>query len=527
MSRPRTTSPAAGQKARATSGRLTRSDRAALKRILARYEGASYSPSRSYLPGSVQSARFDASKATRLELVRRSRYWERNSALYNRLADLFETYTVGAQVQLQPMSSDAEWNDLAKPLWQTWCQFPDLTSRQGFGTLMSQAARAWFVDGEIFIALVRGPSGRPRLQLLESHLIATPPHLRHLEGREIVDGVQVDANGRPTAYWMAQESGGDNAPGGLFGLPAQPALEWIPLDADWVIHLFEPSRPGQMRGLPFCYPVLNDLNDLADLQELEQKAARDAAEITNVLLKEGGEMSDEDAMRMAAQLAQQDRDATGQAAATHNEDRTTWLRESVGGRAIALDLGEKIEQFKSERPSVATKEYWRHLAEKVCMGIGIPYVMAVPELMQGTVYRGAMDGAASWFLCRSVVTGDAVRRCYAYVMGYHQRPGGEIRRGPQDWYQATVYPPRAANFDIGRNSAAAIAELAAGLTDYDQWYGRQGQDYRERFLALREQRTFAQSIGLDLGENSPPPIGEATPTPEDALPSTDNPASLE
>src|SRR5438045_838602 len=62
----------------------------------ARYEAASTNFfDRSWLPASVQDARFDFDSSTRLELIRRSRYWEANNAIVNRLCDVFEQYTVG------------------------------------------------------------------------------------------------------------------------------------------------------------------------------------------------------------------------------------------------------------------------------------------------------------------------------------------------------------------------------------------------------------------------------------------------
>ena len=148
----------------------------AIGRFTARYEGATFSSSRSYIPAATQSARFDACSAARIELVRKSRYFERNCALLNRAVDIFECYVAGPEYQISPASSDLEWNSRAAEWWAGWCRYPDLTSRQTFGTLFSLAVRTWVVDGEAFILLTRDMSGRPRIQLFEGHLVNTPPH---------------------------------------------------------------------------------------------------------------------------------------------------------------------------------------------------------------------------------------------------------------------------------------------------------------------------------------------------------------
>src|SRR6266550_122033 len=89
---------ATGMKPRAKK-RPTRRPTKARKRKTspqARYEAASTNFfDRSWLPASVQDARFDFDSSTRLELIRRSRYWEANNAIVNRLCDVLEQYTVG------------------------------------------------------------------------------------------------------------------------------------------------------------------------------------------------------------------------------------------------------------------------------------------------------------------------------------------------------------------------------------------------------------------------------------------------
>jgi len=152
--------------------------KAAWRLLSGRYEGAQQTPYRSQIPGSLQSARLDASASTREVLGRKARYFERNSALVNRLADLFETYVVGTGIQFFPVSSDAEWNARAAAYLEAWKPFADLSSLQGFDTLQGIIARALLVDGEIFVVLTQGESGFPRIQLVESHRCATPPDRR-------------------------------------------------------------------------------------------------------------------------------------------------------------------------------------------------------------------------------------------------------------------------------------------------------------------------------------------------------------
>lgn len=459
------------------------------KDIFARYEGAAWSPDRSWIPAGINGARIDIAAGTRLELVRKSRYFERNNAIVNRLADLFECYTVGTGLQANPASSSPEWNLRAKSWWDEWTDFPDLTSLAGFGTVQALIARTWFIDGEVFIKLTRGESGRPRVQLIEGHRVQTPPELQSMEGRGIVDGILLDRNGRPAAYYIADED-----EKGRLSFSA-------PTPADAIIHIFEPSRPGQYRGLPFLYPVINELHDLDDLHILEMKAAKDAAEITNVVKTKSGELPNRADM-IRSRASGSVTLATGE---TVTETKNEYYQPRTGGRTVVMQRDDELEQFRSERPGVVTRDYWKYKTELVCTGVGIPYVLVFPDSMQGTVYRGALDMANAFFRSRSAVIAEAVRRIYRFVMLWASANEPTLRDKPGDWKAVAIHPPRAVNVDVGRNSSAMLAELEKGATNYELIYAPLGLDWREQFRKLAEQKAFAAELGLTMGEVQPEP----------------------
>lgn len=477
-------------------------------RVQARYEGATRSTSRSHIPAAVQSARFDASCSARNELVRKARYFEKNSAIFNRLADIFENYTAGAGLQLTPASSDPEWNKRAKEWWDGWCRYPDLTSRSSFGTVLSLIARTWFVDGECFVLLTKGESGRPRIQLLEGHLCATPPSLAHLEGNTIVDGIGIDQNGRPIEYWFASEDARGNK---IWGKPTP---------AEYVIHVGEPSRAGMYRPLPFCYPVINKLHDLDDLEILEMKAAKEAARHINFIKNAEGSIS--------PQQLEQARYGTTKTISTGSvieEERRKYYQEGVGGETIVGKHGDEMERLSSNRPTVVTREYWKDLKADVCAGFGIPYVLVYPESMQGTVYRGALDMADAFFGSRFLTIEDCVRRIYEYVMGVARYRERNLQNYPGNWAAVVVHQPRSVNVDVGRNQTALLQGIAAATSTYDDAYGPLGYDWRERFDRLKEQQDYAEKIGLKIsfpGQPAQPaavdgqkPSTEKPPEPEE------------
>jgi hypothetical protein len=168
--------------------------------------------------------------------------------------------------------------------------------------------------------------------------------------------------------------------------------------------------------------------------------------------------------------------------------------------------GDSFEQFATERPGVNMREYWRQLTEKVCAGVGIPYVLVYPESMQGTVYRGALDMSSVWFRSRHQVMASAARRIYEYAMEYAIKNDPTLNDAPSDWYEVSITAPRSPNVDVGRNSAAQLAELEAGVVTFDEVYGARGLDWRSALESKAQQALFVRQLaakyGVDVSEIS-------------------------
>lgn len=447
---------------------------------------------RSWIWSYVTDARFDADSASRIEIVRKIRHFEQNNGLVQRLADLWEQYTVGANgLTILSDSLDEDWALSADQWFNEWSTFPDLISLQNWPTLQSLIARTWFIDGEVFIIKTRGETApyRPRIQLIEGHRVGTPPGMVTREGRDIVDGVEIDGRGRPIAYHI--QTGFD-------------ASNFSRVPAENVIHIFEPSRVGMYRGLSHFYAVANQLHDLDDLELLEMKAAKEAASKTDVITTESGELPDDDAWNEQTN-----------ATPTENPQKV-YYESKFGSAAKVLFKGDKYEQYVSNRPSVAQQWYWNYLGEKVCVGsAGIPLILVYPDKAQGTVYRGAIDMAAVNFKARSAVLAAAFKQIWIYVIGSASAIDKRIANKPADWTTLTTRPPRSVNVDVGRNSNAMLAELAAGTRTWQDIYAETGDDWKQKLRQRAREISFINDLAKefkidakqisDVAEIPPPP----------------------
>lgn len=456
--------------------------------ITNRYEsGQRYDAARSDVPGFVRDARFDADQATRLEIVRKARYFERNSGIVNRLADLFEQFTVGANgLQFVPASSDEEWNTRARDWWTGWERVCDIASLHPFGSLQSLCARLWFVDGEVFLLKTWGDEvltdgrtiRRPRVQLIESHRVATPTGLA--KGVVVIDGIELNSKGRPVAYHVRTAFEGD---------------KFERIEAPNIIHIFEPSRAGQYRGLPMLYPVLNDLHDLDDLQMLQMRKSKDAADITNVFKTKTGELP---ANGLEAQRFTINRQTNANVETL--ETRTDYIRKaSGGGRTIAIRTDETLDQHRSDTPSIADQAHWDYVLSKICAGVGISKLLVMPFSLQGTVTRADLDTAAVFFRSRSAVLASAFEIIYRWCMEWAvYANANNLGDPPADFLRVTVRPPRSVNVDVGRNSSALIAEYEAGWRTLEAICGEMGEDWRQVLRQRAKERRTASEIEAEF-----------------------------
>ena len=449
------------------------------------FEAERLSLSRSWRSAPLQDARLDIARSTRVTLQGKSRDWERNSPLYAALADGWEQNVVGTGLQFKSASSNPAWNAVADDVYEQWKGVADIQSRFGWDNLQGVIARAVFVDGESFIQLTMEGSF-PRVQVIEAHACETPDDRKAEEGKTICDGVQLDGSfARPVGYWFKSAN--------------KPQL----IDAKNVIHIFEPGRIGQFRGIPYCAPALNVIHDLHDLRDLEMKAAKDAAELSTIIKTASGEMP-----TALATMAQKFATAAPGGSSVGDSKRL-WYQTAYGGRNMVLQRGDEATQHVPTRPGADTREYWRLLASEICAVSGIPLALIYPESVQGTVYRGALDNAAAFFRAKTAVFATYFRRVRNFVIQQEARNNPKLRTLPDGWRKVTTGSVRAPNADAGRKSQAMIAELAAGLRTWSQIAAELGLDGRELLRQKADELVFIKQLAEERGLN-PADIASAT-----------------
>jgi len=445
--------------------------------ILTHYVSADrFTPDRSWLQAYVQGADQDLDSASRTEILRKARWFEKNNALAQKILDLIETNVVGGGINPTPLSADQEWSKKALNEWESWCARADISSRQSFYSLQAVAVRSQAIDGEVFIWL-RDDAGFPRIQLIEAHEIA--PGYRTLpQGWRDIDGIICDERDRPM-YYVRHDL-------------ARATITEIP--ATDIIHIYEPSRAGQHRGLSLFHAVLHTLHDLDDLQRYEMLAAKTAA-LDAKVIKSRDDASGVQTIRPVV---------GGSVTATPRppqEDDTAYYEKAFAGRIRRLKPGDEIQQTENNRPSGEMRAFWENLTETICKGVGVSFA-AVQD------YRGGWGGAAlraavvsdvRFYDLRTKSLASQMQRIWERVIPGLHAAGLLTAALPEDWRKVRWQPPRRPTVDIGRDSQALLREAAAGLRTYRDSIGEGGGDWQEVLTQRILEQKFISDKAKELG----------------------------
>lgn len=490
----------------------------AMGALFNRYEGAQpNSPDRSWIPAFVRDARFDANSFARWELTRKILYFERNVWLVQKLKEVYTKYVVGPNgLQVMPASSDSDWNDRMRDAYLEWCQTPVLDSNKPISYAHKMMAGGKHITGEMFVvktgikAFGRGQT-IPKIQLIESHRCATPGTIAASDmglfaetvrwseqNDKIIDGVQIDDNGAPFKYWMRRDVEGS---------------VWDDVDARNVIHVGMPERVGMYRYVTPYHAVLNTTNDLDDLEMMEMQRAKANAEDAKVFTTWNGEMDLDKLRRERGNLRSQ-----GVPSISNDLDkRVNQYRTILGSRAISLRPGEDLKLLGNPNPTAQQQWYYRFKITQVCAAVGIPILLVWPDSIQGTVTRAILDDANLFFRGETDCLAHAAREIYWYFADWARYNIKGLNDLPGDWKKCHVVPPRACNVDVGRNSAAKLAEVAAGFSSYDDEANAGGSDSTQIFLRKARNIAAVKKIAKQVSEES----GEVVTAAEIASPIAD------
>jgi lambda family phage portal protein len=226
----------------------------------------------------------------------------------------------------------------------------DVSGRHSRRQLERLALRHTAVDGECFIRerLGRGPHG-VQVQLLTADVCPLTTTADLGGGRRIRQGVEIDADGAPVAYWFRTDDVTLDV-AAILGVSSTHKLERVP--ADQVLHVYLPEEAGQLRGVPWMQAALKPMYQAADFAGAGLNKARESA-------KRGGFIQP----HLEAPPSEGDEGSDGSKAADTLLDGT-WER---------LLPGETVSPFESDYPNIEYGQFIKDCRRSIACALGVAY----------------------------------------------------------------------------------------------------------------------------------------------------------
>jgi capsid protein len=313
----------------------------------------------------------------------------------------------------------------------------------------------------------------PQLQIIEAHRIESK-----VSEKEWIDGVRVNAVGRPVAYRILV---GDKD-------------EYQDVPAPAFVLVGEPNRATGTRYECAWAAGLNQIRDVKQITALLKTMVKNESAIALVKKVRGG--VDNTAIT---------NDWTSGGTTPDGSEGARVLENIYGGRIPRLDTDEDIASLATDRPGTNVTAFLEFVIRDFCTGNGLPFEFVWnPSALGGPSQRFVINMAQRRIAERQAVIERHATRIYGWVAAKLAKRG-DIPALPDDWWKVRWQRPAEITIDVGREQAADRADFQAGLIDPAEFFGKQGLDVDD---VLASRVAWAKKILRAAGlPETPIPIG--------------------
>lgn len=419
------------------------------------------SEERGWVYAQAQDSKVDLSSYDRTRLMALSRKCFYNNAIVRGAVRDKALYSVGSGIGIRPqaMTGDQAWDDAAEAWWENWSRQPEISGRHDMRGLQMLVSEAIDRDGEIFAILTARQDGVPSVQIVEAHRVESPDTAANNGG--VVDGVKLDKFQRPLSYFIGE---GDEYP-----------RRHREIKAEAMLHVFEPERADQVRGYPAVGVALNSILDRDELLRFEMMAAKAGSSIGLVIKNNTGTIG-----------------AEGFFGDLSKDSNGNLTRESMfgGGLVPRLKTTEDLQSFQMNRPNEKLDKHLEQYIRAAAIGLGLPYEFVWDtSAIGGVAQRFIIQKAARTFAARQdVLINSFLNKLWAYAIANALRRK-ELPMNP-NWRNVTWQTPRSITVDVGREATARREDVKAGLLSLADFFGEQGQDWKEQLDQISSEREY-------------------------------------
>jgi capsid protein len=407
--------------------------------------------------------RRDLTPYDRLTMVRKCRWAERNSGLFKQILADICLYTVGDGIKPQSHASTPEMQERYEAYFAEKAKRIDITNRFSFYQAQSILLRGMIRDGDSFAAKVRNGAGEAKLQLMEAHRVGDPLEGKVPEGMH--DGIQFGPFGEYIAVNIYRSDGSSRQ-----------------ILAQSMMMVVDQEYASGARGVPLLQHSINSIQDEMEILALEKQAVKDNGDVTRIIKKAGGIIDGD----MANELG-----ATGTGSYAN-------LANTMGGKLIALEPGEDMTSFQSNRPNATFTGFLAALERDISMGV-LPYefVGDSSKLGGATVRLITAKAGRVFSKYQTIMIENFCVPTWGYIIG-QGIAAGELPDDP-DWNRVSWTTPKSVTVDAGREAANDRADVEMGLLSMSELYAQRGLDFRTEMSKRAADMVHIKDLAEEYG----------------------------
>lgn len=436
----------------------------------------------------------------------RSRELARNSPIIRQYLGMLAVNVIGpkgfthqAEVADNSRKLNRRINDNIEAAWKHWSKSVTLDGRLSLVKFQHQLIQAVARDGEVLVRMWRVPTSVNccafALEAIDADLLDERLIVGRTEtGNEIRMGVEVDSYNRPVAYHVW------NRPDSIVGSSLPRFRQRVP--ASEVIHLYDPERVNQTRGVPWTAAVMMPLRMLEGYIEAELVAARTAAAKMGFFVRKDGTMP----------------------GAIETDERGIISTEANPGTFDFAPEGYELQDWSPDHPNAVFADFVKGALRQVATGLRMSY-NALANDLEGVNYSSMRSGLLierdMWRALQTWWTESFLDRVYDEWLA-QALLSGELKADTRNFSKLLAHKFIGRGWqwvDPLKDASAGELALANGLTSRTRLLAEQGIDVESVFQELAREDELADEYGVDLKELGPPDEAPSSSSTPQAMPS--------
>jgi lambda family phage portal protein len=398
----------------------------------------------------------------------RARDLGRNDPTAARIREAHAVFAVGTGIVPKSATNDAKLDKYIDEQFAKWAKKCSADGMWSLYALQRQAARAMKESGECLAREVPVPMGDGldvplRIDLLEGDFLdhtatGMVAGVGPLEpGHYIYQGIEFNERGKRMAYWLWRQHPGDSTidPRGV-------RLDRVRVPVDECAHLYDPTRPGQVRGVTDLAPVMWTLKQTSLYldAELERKGTEALVTAISRTSQPGGAFGDAE--------TETDSDGVTRQIATMEPGSILNIRDSEDvtfNHPTATDPSSAIEGMD----------------RRVASGVGQPYEL-ISSNLKGVNYSSIRYGnipfrgsIAAWQ--EAIMIG--LFCDWVWERWTRAAIAAGVLKPRKCGYPVKWATPRWEEVDRLKEALADAAEIRNGLRSYPDVLASRGESWRE------------------------------------------------